>query len=388
MIICEKEQCTGCFACVNICPQKCITMTEMEFGCIHPKVDDDACINCGLCIKVCPNNNKIPKHAARHVYASWSKDDTDRVASTSGGAATVFSKKMIQDGGVVFGAAIDEHCNIVHKAADTIESCEGFRGSKYVQSHIEYSYTNAKKKLKEDIPVLFIGTPCQIAGLLSYLQKPYDNLITCDLICHGTPPQKLLREHMKHVLKKENLGGLRFTFRSTLGFGMSFKVYEKNKKIYDKPFYNDLYYLGFEKALFCRDSCYQCKYASKERISDITIGDFWGLGKEEAFDYDVKRGVSLIIPNTDKGQAFVNSCEDKLELFERTIDEAAKGNSQLNHPSKAHIKRNEFIKSYNKLGFNKAASKALLKDRFKYPILYMIFKFPFLKKIILKIRRK
>ncbi len=384
MKICQEELCTGCFACVNICPQKCIKMVEKEYGCIYPDFELGKCTNCNMCKEVCPNNSFLHRSVAKNVYAAWSKKEDDRISSSSGGVASVFSKNIIKIGGVVFGA-IGRSYEVAHNMADNLGDCLLFKGSKYVQSHINDSFTVAKDSLLSGREVLFIGTPCQIAGLLRYLGKPFDNLITCDFICHGTPPQKLLKDHLTNILKRNNLSDLEVSFRESNGFFLSVMVPEG--KIYCKVWFKDLYYIGFMRSLFLRPSCYNCTFATKERISDVTIGDFWGLGTKKSFNYDTSKGVSVVMPNTKKGETFLELCESDLQLFERSLEEAVMGNPALNSPPSPHTKSDKFVKLYRQFGFFTAANHCLFFDKIKCNILYYLLKTPFLKYLAVSFKR-
>ncbi len=370
MQICEKEKCVGCFSCVNSCPKGCIKMSENEIGHIYPEIDESLCVECGICKNVCPVNSQPHFGTLNKAYAAYTKDKDEHKTSTSGGAAAAFSKNVISKGGVVYGSSSKVNNGVSHIRVDNMGDLALLKGSKYVQSHINDCYKQAKDDLVSGKEVLFTGTPCQIAGLKAYLKKDYDNLITVDLICHGTPPQKLLFEHLKNYNTKGNL----LSFRQTDGFFLRVKNPESGEMIYDKTANLDLYFLGFNKNLFFRDCCYSCDYAKSERCSDITIGDFWGLGKKEPYTGETKNGISVVIPNTKKGELFWESVKDEFVSYERPFLEAVEGNFNMRKPSIPHANKNVFIKEYKKHGFKRAAKKALSKDILKYRIFNMIYK--------------
>lgn len=386
MIICPIEKCTGCYACINSCPNNCISMVEGQCGHIQPLIDDSSCIECDVCQKVCAVNSPQKLNTPRVCYAVWSKNETDRQTSASGGAASVFSSTVVRDGGKVFGVKIDDNFNVHHTMASSEEELIAFKDSKYVQSHVNLSYRQAKEQLILGKRVLFIGTPCQVGGLLSYLGKPYKNLITCDLICHGVPSQRLLRDDVHLLSRRESLSGLKISFRSEKT--RSLKLFENGNMIASRGFDDDYYYLGFMKGLFYRPSCYQCKYATHKRVSDITIGDFWGLGKKIPFNTDgVAGGVSVVLCNTEKGKGFFSECSNQFIFTERLVDEAVEGNAQLRGPSNRHINADLFSHLYDLYGFEKAAQCCLKKEKIKYKLLFTAFKLPFAKALIETLKR-
>lgn len=350
MKICDENRCSGCCTCFNACPKNCITMKENEYGVIVPKIDEEKCIKCNICKNICPENNNSNFNTPIEVYASWSKDDEIRKRSSSGGIAYEMYKYIIANGGIAIGTAFDEQMNLKHMVGKSLEDLDMFRGSKYVQSYIGKIYKEVKEYLKLNKKVVFVGTPCQVNGLNKYLKKKYlDNLITVDLVCHGVPPIKYLKEYLKYI----NITNVdKITFRGENN--RHFTGYSKGNIIYKKHSKEDIYYKAFLEGILCRESCYNCNYARKERVSDITIGDFWGLGKEIPFNYSIENGVSLIMVNTQNGKKFINQISDYLFLEKRTLEEAIKENLQLQKPIKEGEKRLIFKQLYKKYGFNKA----------------------------------
>lgn len=203
-----------------------------------------------------------------------------------------------------------------------------------------------------------------------FLGKMYENLYTIDIICHGVPSLQLLKDN---VIKKNDIkGNTRIKFRDTNGFNLSVKI--GNKVIYQRNIYKDLYYMGFMKGLFYRPSCYHCLYAQNNRVSDITIGDFWGLGKNNPFETEIKYGVSLLLPLTAKGDDLIDACKDKMFIEKREVCEAIEGNRQLRYPSAYHSNYFLFKKLYPVVGFKRAATISLWKNILKYRILYLLHK--------------
>lgn len=358
--ICDKNKCTGCCACMNSCPKDCISMEYDEYGILRPVIDNTKCVNCGACQKSCPVNNEMELRRPQKAYAGWNLDDDIHKTSASGGAAIAFYETMIEQGGVCFGTKFDKDLNLNIQMAESKAQARQFHGSKYVQAYAGYSFKETKKCLDSGKGVLYIGTPCQIAGLKSYLKKDYEKLITVDLICHGVPSLKYLKTHIDTIEKKIGQKADNITFRGEYSFELA--LYNTGKLIYRKYRFLDNYFTGFLNGLFYRPNCYNCPYACDKRVSDITIGDFWGLGREKPCAYTLQGGVSVILPNTEKGHAFVMNAKNKMFIDERPLSEAINGNAQLKHPSEKNDKYDEFKELYVKKGFEKAATKCTRKD--------------------------
>lgn len=356
MEICNTNKCTGCSVCYNVCPRKCIKMVENEEGILIPSIDKQKCINCNLCVKKCPENNEINFYNPLKVCAAWSLDEETRKNSSSGGIAYEIYKYVIENDGVAFGTKFNEKMELEHTMATTLKQVKEFCGSKYVQSKIGKSYSDVKSCLKENKKVVFIGTPCQISGLKSFLKEiDTNNLLTIDLICHGVPPQKYLREYLKYLPMHKKVDDISFRGKNN----WYFTAYYKNEVIYKKHNKEDLYYRAFLEGLFYRENCYNCRYARKERVGDITLGDFWGLGKKIKFHYPIEDGVSVILINTDKGKKIIENLSKKIFMEERTIEEAIEGNAQLKQPSKKYKNTEKFKHIYIEQGFNMALDKTM-----------------------------
>ena len=360
-MICDKHKCSGCFACYNVCPKKAISMCEDKYGCIYPSIDSDKCINCNLCKKVCPSLNSVQLKTPIATYAMIAKNEGIRSQSSSGGAATIFAEKIIENSGIVYGCAYFKGCNIRHVRIDNFDDLKIIKGSKYVHSYVLDTFKSVKKDLNNNKKVLFIGTPCQIAGLKNYIGIDNDNLILIDLICHGVPPQKYLRENISD-LESDNI-----LFRTEKGYVL--KEVKNNNTINETNSRDSLYYRAFFEALIFREHCYTCEFARIERCSDITLGDFWGLEKDSKFYDNKNKGVSLILVNTEKGKQLFEDSKTKMVLEERELQEAVKGNGQLKMPKEKNKKYYKFQKLYLKFGFIKAYKKinkiSLLRNRLR-----------------------
>ncbi len=353
MKICDENRCSGCCACLNICPTGAISMIENEYGSTVPKVDMKRCIACNACIGRCPNNKITEKKRSDYAYAVWSKNDEDIALSSSGGAATVFSRYILKNGGVVFGAAVIDN-TVKHIRIDSESEIGKLRGSKYVQSQIGEVYRFVKKEVIDGRFVLFIGTPCQISGLKNYLGKYYANLVTIDLICHGTPPLKYLLEYISSIIGKKSSWS-RVTFRGEKDYYLT--ILNDKQVIYQCKADEDLYFQAFLTGLTYRESCYQCQYACPDRVSDITIGDFWGLDKSKLKHLYTGK-VSLVLLNSENGRDFFERCKENFIWERRDISEALnpkQGN--LLHPSAKHGDREKFMTCYSKIGFKRAVKQ-------------------------------
>lgn len=381
--ICNELQCTGCASCANRCPQQCITMQPDTYGYIHPVIDQNECIDCQICIKACPVNNEINYYSPQKAYAAWSLDSQDRETSTSGGIASVLSQYILSQNGIVYGAAVCHDCNVTHIRVSTTQELHLLKGSKYVQSSIHDCYKKVKEDLIAGKQVLFTGTPCQVAGLAQFLVKPYPNLTTMDLICHGVPSLALLHKHIESVCDINQVTSL--SFREKEGYILDIKKGETN--LYRKAFPYDTYLNGFMYGLFYRSSCYQCLYAKPKRISDITIGDFWGLGLITKFNHS-KDKVSVILPNTPKGENLIQNCSHRLFLEEREVMEAINGNAQLQCPAKKHESYDLFRKLYPLLGYKMAMKVSLIKFFLKHYIFNILIRSHTFNQWYIKTRKK
>jgi coenzyme F420-reducing hydrogenase beta subunit len=316
-----KNECFGCSACVDICPADCIEMTTDEEGFYYPQVDNSLCIDCGACIEVCPGFNDVKRedHLQRPIfYGGYIHDEPIRLQSSSGGVFTLVAEHILALGGVVYGAIYDfTEMKVTHARATTKQELAFMRGSKYVQSDSTGMFLKVKKDLQAGIPVMVTGTPCQIAGLYLFLGKEYDNLTTCDLVCHGVPSPGLFTSHFSAIedRHKSPITGINFRTKARgwgnfLNFFIEIETDTKKQLTY-APL--DAYYAVFLSNLALRPVCYQCKYATTHRDADLTLGDFWGVNKEIPELSDGK-GTSLISVNTQKGEALLQQLQPKTTL--------------------------------------------------------------------------
>lgn len=373
--ICQKEKCTGCAACFNSCSKGAITMTEDACGYIHPYINQKLCVDCRMCAKVCPVNTKVILRYPQDCYAATVKDSDELMSCSSGGIATELSRYVIKNGGIVYGCTGIDIRKVHHIRVDKLEDIELLKGSKYVQSFIGEVYKNVKKDLQVGHLVLFIGTPCQVAGLLGFLrQKDYPNLITADLVCHGVPSQKMLNDNISLYCKEKEKISVWFrkkeNFKSDvkckIKFGWFYQT-DQMKTPREIVSTKDPYMFGFLAPLTFRSSCYICRYANISRCSDFTFGDFWGLGLD--VDFVKGKGVSLVLLNTDKAINVWHKVSKYCICVQRDIVEAQKGNGQLQVPSKKHRKYNKFIYLYSKTDFKYSVNSCLNFDKIKFKLL-------------------
>lgn len=344
--LCSYDQCTSCMACFNACPFGAISVIETPLSAKVPTIDAEKCKKCGLCEKSCPVINKRILLYPQEAVALYTKNANDIRTCASGGAATAFSRKIIADGGVVYGAtSVGGYPKITR--VDELLGLEQLKGSKYVYCDPQQIYSAVKTDLNLGRKCLFVGTPCEVAALLNYLGKKYDGLYTVDLICHGTPPFEYLRQHLQNKgIKVSNVGNI--TFRGSIDFHLV--VYDKNGKIiYKCNQYEDEYFAAFMKGVMFRSACYNCQFACSERVSDITIGDFWGVEKGILNGYNGKISVALL--NTEKGLRLFDKIKADVIWEYRDISEAIAGNCQLRKPSVWNKNAVDFFDAYEKYNF-------------------------------------
>lgn len=359
--ICPKEKCTGCTACMNVCARHAITMQPDACGFTYPIINQDACVDCGLCVKTCPVNSPLPLNPIKECYAVTVKDEKELLSCSSGGAATAFSQYVVKQGGVVYGCSGANPRHVRHIRVDDLVGIDLLKGSKYVQSDMGDTLRQIKADLHSYPVVLFIGTPCQVAGLKNFLRIDYANLITIDLVCHGVPSQKMLNDNINCYCHKEE--DVKVSFRRKnlnlkcpqIQYGWMIRKLRNNDETF-KPYNKDYYMFGFLKSLIHRENCYLCPYAKKHRVGDLTISDFWGLQPDAGFS--IGKGVSAVLVNNERGDQFFESVKDMIVWKKREIIEVIRWNGQLSYPSKMPKNYLRFIQLYSNGSFKKAMIKA------------------------------
>ena len=362
-----KNDCSGCGACRDICPVGAINLVADDEGFLYPRIHTEECIKCGKCDRICPINNRRKEVVNCHrmiAYAAQTKDEYIRQNSSSGGIFTEIASYIINNGGVVFGAAFDETFKVIHIGVENIADLDRLRGSKYVQSEIGNTYVQAKTHLESGRMVLFTGTPCQIAGLYSYLGKNYDSLYTQDIICHGVPSPMIWKKYIEFREKKAAAKLRRTFFRhKKYGWKMFSVQFEfTNCTEYIQILSEDLYMRSFLRNLTLRPSCYSCAFKTKQRPSDFTLADFWGIDKMMP-DFHDDIGVSLVITQTEKGKKLFNSISKETIFVEADLAIAAKHNTAIVESVQLNEERKTFFRKLKK-GSYKAAHNVAKRKHF------------------------
>lgn len=353
-----KETCTGCSACKQICPKQCISMQPDKEGFLYPFINEDICIDCGMCEKICSVMHPFAEGKPLSVYASVCKQEKKRLLGSSGGVFLPLAEKIIEQQGVVFGASFNKKWEVVHCYTELSDGLFAFCKSKYVQSQIGNSYQQAESFLKSGRKVLFSGTPCQIAGLHSYLRKEYINLFTIDFICHGVPSPKVWQIYLKEINKKiQNkyhnpslqVSSIDFRDKKTGWNDSSLSIHYVGQNFQKASFSEkkskNMYLQGFLQNLYLRPSCHMCPYKQLNSKSDITLGDFWGVGKICPEFHDNK-GVSSVIINTYRGETLWNkiTIKSKKEIFDNLV----RANPALASSTSYNPKRSLFFSNLEK----------------------------------------
>lgn len=378
--IAAKEYCTGCTACESTCPKDCITMKPDNNGFLFPVIDTDMCISCGLCEKSCPiiNPLKTAEYEPK-AYAAYSKDEAMRLSSSSGGVFSEIAKAVLQRGGVVFGAAYNEQFEIVHICAENEEALAKLRGAKYAQSDLRGVFAQVRQNLEAGQKVLFSGTPCQVGGLKAFLRKDYDNLLTVDFICHSVPSPMVWHEYVRYRAEQDNDGELpeSINLRSKTT-GWSRYQYSNLFEYANSPDHivksgESLYMKLFVGGYINRESCENCRFKGYSRVSDLTIGDFWGIW-DIAPEMDDNKGTSVVLVQSRRGKEIFDLIKEYCVVQTVSLEEASAQNQAILKSSPSNARRAEILQLARSGGFERC------KELFATP------KASFGKKILRKLR--
>lgn len=344
------NNCTGCMACYNKCPNNAISIKYNETGFYTPHIDTTKCTNCGLCASVCPQTREVKKHEPPSSCYAVMCDDTLRKNSASGGLFAMIAQEYLKKGGYVCGAAFSEdYRHVNHTIINDEQDLIRLQNSKYVQSNIGNIFSEIKELLEDNKQVLFSGTPCQVAGLNSYLEKNYDNLLTMDIVCHSVPSPFVWEKFVDEIANGRDILKVSFRNKKYTWHASQALEFELKNGFFTTKIKDELFFRGFMERLIINDTCCNCKYTNLQRPADITIGDFWGIDKIDT-DMDDKKGTSLLIINTSKG---LDTFEMYKKLFLKYkkfgIKSALIGNPRLCRPSEQHINRRNFVKNLYKL---------------------------------------
>lgn len=351
----DKSRCSGCHACVSTCPKGCIKMISDDNGFLYPVVDEIACVNCGACNKSCYFEYASVKKTVQEVFAVSNLNENIRLKSSSGGVFYSLAKEVIDNGGVVFGAAFDERFNVVHRYVEKIEDIYLLQGSKYVQSVIGDCFKRVKELLKLNRKVLFTGTPCQINGLLTYLKEDHPNLLTMDFICHGVPSPMVWRSYLDEMIEKYNSPIKDISFRSK-EYGWkkySLKIKFDNGDEYFGKIGEDPYLRSFIMDVHLRESCYNCNSKGIDRPADITVADFWGIG-EVCKEMNDDKGVSVVILRGEKATHIFEKLKCAFLVETSDINTIVKLNPSIISSASKNQLRQKFLILVRKKGFRKA----------------------------------
>jgi coenzyme F420-reducing hydrogenase beta subunit len=393
--IVDKNKCSGCTACASICSQKAITMIEDEEGFKHPVIDKKKCIDCGLCKRTCPVLNTKENDSKNKLYVAYNKDSKSKLDKASSGSIfELLANYILDNKGIVIGAAFDQENKLKHIAIETKKDLTKLKGSKYLQSDLNNIFEYIKENVKEK-KILFVGTPCQVAGLKSFIKKGHENLYCVDLFCHGVPTPRLFNKYIKELENKYNEKVINYNFRDKVTGWENYSntVKFKNKKI-SKVFFKNEYMQLFLSDVALRRSCYNCNFKLGNKYSDLTLGDFWGVDRYYPDMYN-KEGVSAIIINSDKGIELFETLKKDLVYKDCKIEEILCDNQSLKHPVECPSSRKNFFNDLENLSVKKLASKyktklplfIRIKNKIKKIIKPIILKTPILNKLFMKYKQ-
>lgn len=344
--IVDKNKCTGCTACMNICPTGAISMKEDNEGFKYPTIDQKKCINCGLCKRTCPVINTSSNESLNESFIGYNKNEEIRLKSSSGGIFSILANYVLDNSGIVIGAAFIDN-KLKHIAIEKKEYLYKLRSSKYLQSNLEDIFKYIKNNIKNK-KILFTGTPCQTAGLKAFLKKDYDNLICIDVVCHGVPSPLLFSKYVSELEKENNDKLINYDFRDkSKGWTPYLNSAKfKNKTVKTKAIDNP-YMKLFLSDVALRESCFNCNFKLGNKYSDITLGDFWGVNNYYP-EMNDNKGISAIIINTEKGKEIFKNISNDIIFKECKLEEIVNGNPSLKYSGKYPTNRKKFFNDFDK----------------------------------------
>lgn len=357
-----KNKCTGCMACVDVCPVNCISSVVGEDGFKYTVVDESMCVSCGKCYSVCPIETQCKHNEEQHLFAAYSKNQKIHNRGSSGGIFELLAEHFISKQYYVCGSVF-EGTTVKHRIIDSIEEIQPLLKSKYIQSDMSGNYSNIKELLKKGEKVFYCGTPCQVSALINSIPDSLkDNLFTADFICHGVPSQHVFDEYIKVLEKKHGCKVSDFSFRIKdnkykHSHGYSYNILKKGKIVTVNGIYTDSsFYNAFKNYLILRDSCYNCQYTTLQRVSDITLADFWGIEKYD-FNENIDSGVSMVITNTQRGNETFALIRETTVSKEYPIQYGVDSNFCLTHTTQKPKIRDTIIKEISENGYEQTAKK-------------------------------
>ncbi|MBQ4145030.1 MAG: Coenzyme F420 hydrogenase/dehydrogenase, beta subunit C-terminal domain [Clostridia bacterium] len=383
----DKERCSGCGACANVCPCDAIVFKEDEYGFKYPHIDEEKCVKCGKCVSICNSATQMQGNEPIKAFAATNKDKNALMKSSSGGVFSALADYVLENGGAVCGCVYDDNLNVVHICEESKDGILKMRKSKYVQSDMGYVIREIKERIAKGQKVLFTGTPCQVSGVNAVLGRDNKNLITVDLVCHGVPSQLIFKKFLKYLEEKHKTEIVDFDFRSKKygwqRFTMEFTDKNGCKKNIGKG--DEFYFPAFTKGFIMRPSCFTCNFACPNRVGDITMADFWGFERLN-LSCDTTNGTSLCLINSQKAEKILPYLEEKLIFNEIDYDIAVKGNTCLRKPTEKGVKWETYMQACKNDEISLLAERYRKRNkkerlRWKIKLLIPISVFKFVKKL-------
>lgn len=371
-INCSDIKCSACRACELICPKEAIKFEIDERGFKYPEINDKKCIDCGLCSSVCQCCVEKKENDNYKSFLAYYPGNQVRKISQSGGLFYGLAETIISQGGIVYGAALDEHLEVFQMRVKDMSNLSNLQGSKYVQSDTRRSYGQVLKDLKEGFTVLYSGTSCMISGLYLFLKKKsidIAKLYTCDLICHGVVSPKLYQENIERIEKIEKKKIKTVNFRDKkFGWHSHNETYIfEDESIKTERNYTELFYTH----VALRECCYQCQFTEiNKKVADITMADFWGICEVVPEIVDDNKGFSLAIIHSKAGEQLLKSSKLYVKEVEKKQVLAKNRTREISKP----FIYDKFWKDYKKYGYSYCLKKYTVYGGIKFKIKRKILK--------------